>query len=78
MKILCKSNIRKKSKEELVDELYEKYLEVEKLKRELEKYKNPNTPSSSNKHLKRNTQGLQAKRNSKRGAPKGHKGVTRQ
>ncbi len=84
MKILCKSDIRRKSKDELVDELYEKLIENEKLKedkdklkRELEKYKNPNTPPSSNKHLKKNTQGLKAKKGAKRGAPKGHNGVTR-
>jgi cell division septum initiation protein DivIVA len=70
------------------DKIIRKYLDLERenvdlrkekeeLEKELKKYKNSNTPSSSNKHLKKNTQGLQAKKNAKRGAPKGHKGVTR-
>jgi transposase len=71
------------SKDDVVRELYEltKKFErsqkrIEQLERELKKYKNPNTPSSSNKHLKENTQGLNAKRYAKRGAPKGHRGAT--
>ncbi|MFQ5475301.1 MAG: IS66 family transposase [Candidatus Nanoarchaeia archaeon] len=84
MKIHCKSDIRKKSKDELVDELFDKLVENEKLKeekekleKELKKYKNPNTPSSSNKHLKPNTQGLRARSGARRGAPMGHPGTTR-
>ena len=50
--------------------------EISELKKELSKYKNPNTPSSSNKHLKPNTQGLKSK-GTKKGAPVGHKGTTR-
>ena len=50
--------------------------EVKQLNNELRKYKNENTPSSSNKHLKGNTNGLRAK-GGKRGAPFGHKGTTR-
>jgi len=65
-----------KSKKELIRELYDAYVEKEKLEKELKKYKNPNTPSSSNKHLKGNTQGLRAKKGAKRGAPNGHKGAT--
>jgi len=49
-----------------------------KLQNELLKYKNPNTPSSSNKHLKPDTSGKQSKENSKRGAPIGHIGKTRE
>jgi transposase len=60
----------KKDHHQLIDEFT-------KLKKELEKYKNSNTPSSSHKHLKPNTQGKQSKNGSKRGAPKGHKGTTR-
>ena len=78
MKTLCKTDYKKKSKDDLIDELFEKIIENEKLKRELGKYKNPNTPSSSNKHLKPNTQGQQAKPNGKRGAPNGHNGTTRE
>ena len=48
----------------------------EALEKELRKYKNSNTPSSANKHLKLNTQGKKVK-GGKRGAPIGHKGTTR-
>ena len=58
------------SKEELVDKILF-------LMKELEKYKNSNTPSSTNKHLKPDTSGNQSKENSKRGAPAGHEGKTR-
>jgi transposase len=50
---------------------------VERLEKELHKYKNENTPSSANKHLKSDTQGLRAK-GGKRGAPIGHEGITRE
>jgi len=50
---------------------------IEQLEKELAKYKNPNTPSSSNQHLKENTQGKKAKKGAKQGAPVGHKGITR-
>ena len=67
---------RDKTKDELIKELYDSYVEKEKLERELKKYKNPNTPSSANKHIKENTQGLKSKIGAKRGAPKGHRGST--
>jgi transposase len=51
--------------------------EFANLKKEFEKYKNSNTPSSSNKHLKPNTQGKQSRAGGKRGAPKGHTGTSR-
>jgi len=51
--------------------------ELETALSELAKYKNSNTPSSANKHLKENTAGKKAKEGAKRGAPKGHKGKTR-
>jgi transposase len=47
----------------------------EKVIKELNKYKNSNTPSSSNKHIKPNIQNNN--KDKKRGAPKGHKGTTR-
>jgi transposase len=50
--------------------------EKDNLEKELKKYKNANTPSSSNKHIKPNTKGVKAKKGAKRGAPKGHKGAT--
>lgn len=72
--ILKKEEVIEKIKKE--KENIEK--EKEKIEKELRKYKNSNTPSSSNKHLQRNTRGLQAKKGTKCGAPKGHKGKTRQ
>jgi len=73
----------KKNKEELIKELIKKDKAIkdkdkfiEKLEKELKKYKNANTPSSANKHLKSTTQGLRAKKGAKCGAPKGHKGNT--
>ncbi len=64
------------SREELIKIVKKQYEEIEKLERELKKYKNPNTPSSSNKHLKSDTSGLRAREGAKRGAPIGHKGAT--
>lgn len=65
-----------KTKDELIKELYDAYVEKEKIEKELKKYKNPNTPSSANKHIKLDTQGLKAKKGAKRGAPKKHWGNT--
>ena len=78
MIILCKfeDKYKDKTKEELIKELYDSYVKKEKLEKELKKYKNSNTPSSANKHIKLNTQGLKAKKFAKRGAPKGHNGAT--
>ena len=67
-----------KSKDELIDIIIEKDEKIKELERELKKYKNPNTPSSSNKHLKSDTSGLRAKEGAKRGAPIGHGGATLQ
>lgn len=64
------------SKEELIELVKELDKKNEDLERELKKYKNPNTPSSSNKHLKSDTSGLRAKDGAKRGAPFCHKGAT--
>lgn len=50
---------------------------IDALRREIQLYRNSNTPSSANKHLKPDTNGNQAKDNSKRGAPIGHEGKTR-
>ena len=63
--------------EELAKKEAEKDRVIEELRRELQKYKNSNTPSSANKHLKPDTSSKQAKKNSKRGAPAGHEGKTR-
>jgi transposase len=73
---MTKKELEKKVEEltSLVNSLLE---ENKKLKAELKKYKNPNTPPSSNKHMKPNTRGKDKKKRKKRGAPKGHKGKTR-
>ena len=68
--------IEKKVYENLLKTIDALKKKVEELESELRKYKNENTPPSSNKHLKGNTQGLQAT-GGKRGAPEGHEGVTR-
>lgn len=70
------ANNSEKSKIELIEELFKKDKAIEKLEKELKKYKNSNTPSSANKHMKEDTKGLKVKKNAKRGAPKGHKGAT--
>lgn len=70
------SELDNKSKKEIIREYIELLKEKEKLEKELKKYKNSNTPSSSNKHIKLNTQGLKVKKRAKRGAPKNHKGNT--
>lgn len=79
-----RDNYIDKSKDEILDDLEDALNEADRFKKEkealekeLRKYKNENTPSSANKNLKPDTQGLQKKTGSKRGAPKGHKGTTR-
>lgn len=64
------------TKEELIELVQNLDKKNDELERELKKYKNPNTPSSSNKHLKADTTGLKAKSGAKLGAPVGHKGAT--
>ena len=77
MILVSRQDYKKKSKDELINEIEEGLNEIDKLKRELRKYKNPNTPPSANQHLKSSSQ-TAPKRSGKRGAPKGHKGSTRQ
>ncbi len=75
MKFYCdKQDLNKKSKDELVDDLYDSLVEIDKLKRELRKYKNPNTPPSAHPFLKSVAQPVQWHR---RGAPNGHPGTTK-
>lgn len=76
LNLLSKNKIIKKY-EELEKEIDILKKKNEALEKELYKYKNSNTPSSANKHLKENTLGLKAKYGSKRGAPMGHRGITR-
>jgi transposase len=77
MKLLAKSDYEKKSKEEIIDEFFEEVKkrdeEIERLKKELRKYKNPNTPSSA-QHFEAKPQSRATGR--PRGAPQGHKGAT--
>ena len=78
MKIYCdKQELKKKSKDELVDELYDSLVEIDKLKRELRKYKNPNTPPSANQHLKPAFSKTIEVKTHKRGAQNGHFGITK-
>lgn len=84
IKLIFSTQNKDKSKEEILDEWWEEIQEhkklkkkYEKLEKEIRKYKSENTPSSAHKHLMLNTQGLQAKEGAKRGAPIGHKGITR-
>ena len=75
MKLYCdKQELKKKSKDELVDDLYDSLVEIDKLKRELRKYKNSNTPPSAHPHLK---PALTSRASKKRGAPVGHPGSNR-
>jgi transposase len=74
--ILCdKNDLRKKSKDELIDELYDALVEKDRLERELRKYKGPNTPPSAHPHLK--PVAAPTLQGHKRGAPMGHPGTTR-
>lgn len=74
--LTVEKGLEDKSKKEIIKEYIDLLKKKDKLEKELKKYKNSNTPSSSNKHIKPDTQGLKAKDKAKRGAPKGHKGYT--
>lgn len=69
------SDLNNLSKEELVRIILDLQKRLERVERELRKYKNPNTPPSAHPHLKPNVQ--RAATSGKRGAPKGHRGTTR-
>ena len=75
MILVDRQDYKKKSKDEILDELEDALNENEKLKRELRKYKNPNTPPSANQHLKQSV--LPHRKGRKRGAPRGHPGTNR-
>jgi hypothetical protein len=75
-------HLEDKEKKELIDlilrkdkQIEEQEEEIEHLKKELRKYKNPNTPPSAHPYLKPN---VKPSTTGRRGAPLGHKGVTRQ
>ena len=63
------------SREELIRLVKKLFKEKEDLERELRKYKNSNTPSSANVHLKPNTPVSSKPKN--RGAPRYHRGTNR-
>jgi len=74
---------KKKSKEDLVEEVVDKIIEIDKLKEEkeklekkLRKYENPHTPSSKKSFAKVEVQGVKVGR--KKGKKSGHKGRTRE
>ena len=76
------TTLKELSKDELIDivlgkdqQLKRKDEEIERLKKELRKYKNPNTPPSAHPHLKSFVRST--KPAGKRGAPNGHPGTTR-
>src|SRR3989339_458716 len=48
-----KDKYEDKSKEEILDEMYENYVELEKLKKKLRRYENPHTPPSIDKRKSR-------------------------
>ena len=62
-------------KEEILDELVDKVLEIEKLKKKLRKYENPHTPSSRQGFDKPQAQGIPVGR--KLGKKSKHEGKTR-
>ena len=62
-------------KEEILDELVDKILEIEKLKKKLRKYENPHTPSSKQGFDKPQAQGLTVGR--KPGKEYNHQRTTR-
>jgi len=70
-----KDGYKDKSKEEILDEMYEKYVELEKLKKKLRRYENPHTPPSKDERQSRtnfiSATGLPV------GKQTGYKGATR-
>ena len=81
MKIFTKSDYKNKSKEEILDELFEEIekrdKEINRLQKELRKYNNPNTPPSAHPHLKPAFSKTINVKQHKRGAPFDHEGTTR-
>jgi len=75
MILIKRKDYSDKSKDEILDELEDALNENEKLKHELLKYKNSNTPPSANPHLKPSI--TPPKSGKKRGAPRGHPGTNR-
>ncbi len=74
---LTRRDYKDKSKDEILDELEKALNELDRAKRELRKYKNPNTPPSAHSHLKPSIAKSVDVKPHKRGAPFNHKGTTR-
>lgn len=74
MIFIARNDYRNKSKDDILDELEDALNENDKLKRELRKYKNPNTPPSAHPFLKP----IVFLSRNRRGAPLGHVGMTRE
>lgn len=71
-----KDGYKDKSKEEILDEMYEKYVELEKLKRKLRRYENPHTPPSKDERKARTN--FVSKTSLPVGKQTGYKGGTRE
>ena len=72
-----KYKIEDLDREELIKLVKKQPEEIQRLERELKKYKNPNTPPSANQHLKPAFSKSIDVKPHKRGAPLNHKGTTR-
>jgi len=70
-----KEKYQDKSKDEILNEMYEKYVELEKLKKKLRRYENPHTPPS--KEVKKNRCNFVSKTGLGVGKKTGYKGATR-
>jgi transposase len=70
-----KEKFKGKSKNEILDEMYENYVELEKLKKKMRRYENPHTPPS--KDVKKNRTNFVSKTGLGVGKKKGYKGRTR-
>lgn len=70
-----KDGYKDKSKEEILDEMYEKYVELEKLKKKLRRYENPHTPPSKEERKSRTN--FVSKTGLGVGKKTGYKGATR-
>lgn len=75
---LSHKDYKEKSKDDIIDDLEKALNENERLKRELRKYKNSNTPPSAHQHLKPtySPKTVDVKPH-KRGAPYGHTGTNK-
>ncbi len=71
-----KDGYKDKSREEILDEMYENYVELEKLKKKLRRYENPHTPPSKDERTSRTS--FISKTGLAVGRKTGYKGATRE